>query len=129
MREEDETKILDLLEEKKIIHYTDLMSVLLVGMETARSRCIEIAKKYPENIEYIRGLLRLKKSLALDDLPLEKRCAALQRTLATKEESEKKLKEKLSKNHLPHIERAIEEGNLQKIHDEIERLKKLLGVP
>jgi DeoR/GlpR family transcriptional regulator of sugar metabolism len=129
MRDTDEAKILDLLEQKKLVHYTDLMTLLNVGMETARSRCVELAKKYPENIEYIRGLLRLKKSLTFDDLPLEKRFQALQKTLAAKEEAERKLKEKLSKNHLPHIERAIEEGNLKKIHEEIEKLKKLLGVP
>jgi hypothetical protein len=128
MRERDESLILDLIQEKKTIHYTELVSMLGVSLETARSRCVELSLKYPKNLEYIRGLLRLKKSFVLDDLPLEKRLEAVQKTLDAKIQAEKQLKEKLSKNHLPHLDKAIAEGNLQKIHDEIEKLKQLLGV-
>ncbi len=123
MKERDESKILDILETKKTIHYTDLINELEVCMETARSRCIEIAKKYPKNVEYIRGLLRLKKSLTFNDLPSEKQIKALQQTIKTKQAKEEKLK----KNHLPCLERAVEEANLKKIVEEVKKLKQLFG--
>jgi DeoR/GlpR family transcriptional regulator of sugar metabolism len=128
MREQDESQILDLLQEKKTIHYTELVSKLHVSLETARSRCVELSLKYPKNVEYIRGLLRLKKSFSYEDLPLEKRLEMVQKSLEAKTQAEKELKEKLSRNHLPHLDKAVAEGNLQKIHEEIEKLKQLLGV-
>lgn len=129
MKPEEEMKILDLLESKRAIHYTELVSVLDVGVETARHRCIEIAAKYSKNVEYKKGILILKKPFSVEDLPAEKRIMALQRTLDTKEQLLKKkesIERKLKSNHLPHLERAILEADLEKIKEEFEKLKKLL---
>lgn len=49
---------------------------------------------------------------------------ALQTTLERKEELENKLK----KNHLPHLEKAVLEKNYDKITEELKRLKQLFGV-
>ena len=127
-REDRESKILDILEEQKSIHYMDLSVQLGVSTETARRTAILLAKKYPNNIEYYRGMLRLTKSLTLEDLPPEKKAEALKTTLKSMMEEREKLKEKLKRNHFPHIKKALMEQDLKKLEAEIKRLEKeLLG--
>ena len=123
MREEDESKILDFIETEKTLHYTKLVALLSVSMETARRYCVEIASKFPENLRYIRGVLTLTKSITFEDLLPEERIKALQKTIETKEELEKKLK----KNHIPHLEKALLEKDQDKMANELFRIKKLLG--
>ena len=130
LKDEDEAKILDLLESKKTLHYTELVPVLNVGVETARHRCIEISLKYPDNIDYRKGLLVLKKAFSTDSLPPEKRIAALQKSLELKEQllqKKERIEKKLKTNHLPHLERAILEADLQKIKEEFDKLMRLLS--
>lgn len=128
-REDRESKILDILELRKSIHYIELSVELGVSPETARRAAILLAKKYPNNIEYYRGLLRLNKSITLDDLPPEKKVQALKTTLETMQKEKERLKKKLSENHFPHIEKALMEHDLKELEKEIQRLKKeLLGM-
>jgi hypothetical protein len=63
MKKEYELKILALLDAKKSIHFTELMPLLKIGMETARRFAIEISLKYPNNFRYIRGVLTQTKPL------------------------------------------------------------------
>ncbi len=122
MFKDRETKVIDIITAKKSIHYFDLAIELGTSTETARRTAILLTKKYPRNFEYNRGILRLIKPLTYEDLPTEKKLEALQKTVEVKEKIEKKLKT----NHLPHLERAILEGNLKKISQEFRKLKSLL---
>jgi len=124
MKKQREEQILEILEEQGQIHYFQLAIKLGVGSETARRSAVMISLKYPNNIEYLKGTLRLIKSLMFDDLPVERRLEALKKTLRTKQ----KIEQKLKRNHLPHLIKATEEANFEKIKIQVERLKELFGV-
>jgi hypothetical protein len=123
MRKSDielEVEILKILIEKRKIHYSELTS-LGIGMETARRYCIQLSKKYPDYIIYTRGMIIMIGVMDFDKLPLEARLEWAKKTLDQKEETERKLRT----NHLPHLEKAILEGNLEKIKKELERLREI----
>jgi DeoR/GlpR family transcriptional regulator of sugar metabolism len=128
--DELDSKILDVLTERKRIHYLQLAVSVGTSSETARRRVIMLSEAYPKNIKYHKGTVELIKPLESEDLPDPERIKRLQKTLDTKEQLLKKKEEiekKLKTNHLPHLEKAILESDLEKIKKEFARLKQLLG--
>lgn len=111
-------KMLRLLSEKKQIHYSELAQVCNIALPTASQYAIRLAGKYADNISYYRGRLELKKPLKGVALSRE----VLEGLVDDMEERALKVKE----NHIPHIEKALNNSNLETAKKEVKRLKKTL---
>lgn len=61
MKPEDETKIKNLLSEYREIHFIKLIDIFGWSYEMARRQAVEFAARNKELVEYVRGVLRLKK--------------------------------------------------------------------
>jgi len=122
---EVEAILLDLLVEEGVLYYAEVAVRLNVALPTASQYCIRLANSYPENIEYNRGYLTLKKPFLNVEIEPEKKIIALKTTLeaekALKAEIAEKL-EKIAKNHLPHGEY---EKTLQEIKALLKKLRRL----
>ena len=135
--DELDSKIVEVLREKKKIHYLYLAVAVGTSSETARRRASMLALAYPKNFRYQKGTVELLKPFGAENLSPEQRIEALGKTIKSREatiktqsdliQKKQEIEDKLRKNHLPHLERAATEGNLKKILEEIEKLKELYG--
>jgi DeoR/GlpR family transcriptional regulator of sugar metabolism len=116
--EELEAKILDLIQTEKKLNYRELCRRFGLTVPTANRYAIQIAEKYSEYIDYIRGILILKKPLVPEIYPPEVRITRLQE-IAEKQskiiEKAKELSQKLITNHLQHDDRETLESELKRL--------------
>jgi len=122
---EIEERLLEMIIEEGILHYSEVAARLDVSIVTAHRYCMKLAQKYPDNLIFRRGELILIKLFGFEDIPLEKQLIALKSKL----EAEKQLREeiaqkleKIAKNHLPHGEY---ERTIAEIRGLIKKLRKL----
>lgn len=128
--DELDSKILDVLRERRKIHYLHLAVAVGTSSETARRRVIMLSESYPKNIRYQKGTAELIKIIELEDLPSEAKIDAMSKTIKTQQELLKRKEEiekKLKHNHLPHLEKALLNKNLEKAVEELQKLKQLYG--
>jgi len=122
-------RLIEELSSKKVLSYEWIMREYGVSPATAWRYAKQIALKFPDNIDYRRGMLFLKKPFSEEDIPIELRYEAQKKTIKTLNEAlkkEREIKRKLRENHLTHLEKALLEEDLEQVKNIIENMKKAL---
>jgi len=116
--DETEAMLIEAITEHGVLNYTKVAILLGVMPSTASAYCKMLSERYPENVEYNRGVLYLKKPFYTEDVDPETRIKLLKQNLIAKEKIQEEIANKIQKiisNHLPH-------GEYEKTLNELKRL-------
>ena len=116
--DETEARLIEAITEHGVLNYAKVAVILDVMPSTASIYCKKLSEKYPENVEYHRGVLYLKKPFFEEDIDPEVRIKILKQNIIAQERIKEEIANKLQKiisNHLPH-------GEYEKTLNELKQL-------
>jgi len=120
-------KIMDALTERERLTYLEVAGLLGVAPSTASKICTMFAQRYPKNVEYYRGLLRLLSPFTPEDFSERRKREFFQRLAEEKTKEAEELRHKLEKwkhNHWKHIKEFLMKGDVKGALRYMERIEK-----